>query len=90
MKRRLTPSRLRRVFNLWPPFLFAGIRVERISDDWRRARVRLRLRWFETEITAPDGSVSARVRKQRLIRQKRGQPPLRLAGPPRSGRRRPA
>ncbi len=155
MKRKLTPSRLCRVFNLWPPFLFAGIRVERISDDWRRARVRMRLRWynrnyvgthfggslfamtdpfwmilvteslgsdyivwdragtidfiapgrgdavaefhvadaaleeirsatadgrkylrwFETEITALDGSTMARVRKQLHIRQKRGLPP---------------
>jgi hypothetical protein len=49
----LAPSRLRRLSNLWPPFLFAGIRVERISGDGRGARMRLRLRWFETEITAP-------------------------------------
>jgi len=37
---------LRRVFNLWPPFLFAGIRVERLDHDWRHARVRLKLRWY--------------------------------------------
>ena len=30
--------------NLWPPFLFAGIRVLEISDDYRYARVRMRLR----------------------------------------------
>ncbi|GHH51850.1 DUF4442 domain-containing protein [Lentzea cavernae] len=30
--------------NLWPPFLFAGIRVEEISADYRYARVRMRLR----------------------------------------------
>jgi acyl-coenzyme A thioesterase PaaI-like protein len=39
-------SRLRRVFNLWPPFLFAGIRVTDISDDYRHARVELRLHWY--------------------------------------------
>lgn len=39
-------SRLRLVFRLWPPFLFAGIRVERLDDDWRHARVRLKLRWY--------------------------------------------
>ena len=36
------PSRLRWLFNLWLPFLFAGIRVLEISDDWSTARVRLR------------------------------------------------
>ena len=42
----MTPSRLRRLMNLWPPFLFAGIRVLDIGADWRSARVALRLRWF--------------------------------------------
>jgi acyl-coenzyme A thioesterase PaaI-like protein len=42
----VTPSRLRRVMNLWPPFLFSGIRVEEIGADWRYARVRLKLRWY--------------------------------------------
>lgn len=32
--------------NLWPPFLFAGIRVVELSDDYRYAKVRMRLRWF--------------------------------------------
>ncbi|GGP48341.1 DUF4442 domain-containing protein [Saccharothrix coeruleofusca] len=39
-------SRLRRVMNLWPPFLFAGVRVVELSDDYRRARVRMRLHWW--------------------------------------------
>ena len=37
-------SRLRFGMNLWPPFLFAGIRVLEISPDYRYARVRMRLR----------------------------------------------
>lgn len=32
--------------NIWPPFLFSGIRVLEISDDWRHARVRLRKHWY--------------------------------------------
>jgi len=40
------PSTLRHIFNLWPPFLFCGIRVEALADDWRYARVRLKLRWY--------------------------------------------
>ena len=33
---------LRRGMNLWPPFLLTGIRVEHVSEDFRRVRVRLR------------------------------------------------
>lgn len=35
---------LRRLMNLWPPFLANGIRVLAIADDWSRARVVLKLR----------------------------------------------
>lgn len=37
-------SSLRRILNLWPPFLFAGIRVTALSDDFRHARAELRMR----------------------------------------------
>ena len=37
-----TARGLRSWINLWPPFLFAGIHVERISADFREVRVRLR------------------------------------------------
>lgn len=39
-------SRLRTLFRFWPPFLFAGIRVTHISDDFRQARVELRQRFY--------------------------------------------
>jgi acyl-coenzyme A thioesterase PaaI-like protein len=42
----MRPRNLRWLMNLWVPFLFGGIRVESISDDWRYARVRLKLRWY--------------------------------------------
>ncbi|HET6906769.1 MAG TPA: DUF4442 domain-containing protein [Rhodanobacteraceae bacterium] len=35
---------LRRLMNLWPPFLCNGIRVLHLADDWTEARVVLRLR----------------------------------------------
>ncbi len=38
------PSVLRAGFNLWPPFLFAGVHVTHLSADWRHARVELRAR----------------------------------------------
>ena len=41
---KLTPRLLRFGMNLWPPFLFTGIRVTDIGADWRSARVELRLR----------------------------------------------
>jgi hypothetical protein len=37
---------LRRILNIWPPFLFAGIRVLSWSDDWRHAQVRLNRHWY--------------------------------------------
>ncbi|QNP40219.1 DUF4442 domain-containing protein [Lysobacter solisilvae (ex Woo and Kim 2020)] len=44
MKTRLTPGLLRRILNLWPPFLFNGIHVAAIAPDWRSAEVELRAR----------------------------------------------
>lgn len=34
---------LRRGMNMWPPFWGAGIRVEEITEDYRRVQVRLKL-----------------------------------------------
>jgi len=46
MARQVRARTLRRVLNLWPPFLFSGIRVRAVADDWRHARVELRQRWY--------------------------------------------
>ena len=35
-------STVRHGMNLWPPFLFSGIHITDISDDWRHVRVELR------------------------------------------------
>lgn len=37
---------LRRLLNCWPPFLFAGIRVRTIADDFHYARIELGLHWY--------------------------------------------
>jgi acyl-coenzyme A thioesterase PaaI-like protein len=42
----LTPNRLRWILNLWPPFLFTGIRVLHIAQDWSGAKVKLKLTPF--------------------------------------------
>lgn len=42
----MNASLLRRLINLWPPFLFSGIACTRLSADYREAEVRLRMRWY--------------------------------------------
>lgn len=42
----MSPTELRRVLRFWPPFLFSGMKVEELHDDWRYVRVRLKLRWY--------------------------------------------
>jgi acyl-coenzyme A thioesterase PaaI-like protein len=42
----MSPRWFRLLFNLYPPFLGAGIRVADIARDWRHVRVRMPLRWF--------------------------------------------
>ena len=34
------------LLNIWPPFLFTGIRVLDVSEDFRKAKVRLKLSMF--------------------------------------------
>ncbi len=46
MVRKMTARKLRRIMNLWPPYLFAGIRIVAIAEDWRRAEVELRAHWW--------------------------------------------
>src|ERR1700740_2851635 len=42
--RPMRASTLRHLMNLWPPYFFNSIRVLRLSEDWREAKVVLRLR----------------------------------------------
>lgn len=46
MARKIGAATLRRILNVWPPFLFAGIRVTALSPDYRNARVELRQHWY--------------------------------------------
>ena len=39
---------LRRLMNLWPPFLGAGIRVKRLDRDWRAVEVEMKLRFWNS------------------------------------------
>lgn len=47
---KLTPGLLKFGLNIWGPYLGAGIRVEHISADWRKTRVSMKLRWYNTNI----------------------------------------
>lgn len=44
--RKKKPPLLLRLINVWPPYLGAGIRVTRISEDLRTYEVRMKLGWF--------------------------------------------
>lgn len=41
-----TPRRLKLALNLYPPYLFSGIRVTAIHPGWHELHVSMRLRWF--------------------------------------------
>lgn len=42
MKRKLNAIWLKRLFNIWPPYLGAGLKVLEITEQWDYARVKLR------------------------------------------------
>ena len=39
-------TKLRLLLAVWPPFRFAGISLQRFDPDYRYAKVRLALRWY--------------------------------------------
>jgi len=41
-----SPGHLRRLVNLWPPFLGAGIRIKRIAPDMQAIDVEMKLRFW--------------------------------------------
>lgn len=45
-KLRLSARTVRRLLNVFPPFVGAGVRVVALSDDFRTAEVRMRLRFY--------------------------------------------
>ena len=43
---RLLKRHMRRLLNLWPPFLGAGIRVNRLQSDWKQIDVEMNLHFW--------------------------------------------
>ncbi|MEB7446884.1 DUF4442 domain-containing protein [Arthrobacter koreensis] len=44
------PGIVRRSMNIWPPFLFSGIKITDLPEDFLSATVRLRLRWWNRNV----------------------------------------
>ena len=43
---KITPRLFKRMLNLYPPYIGAGVKVTHISEDWKELRVSMSLRWF--------------------------------------------
>lgn len=50
MKWAFKPAVMRHLLNFWPPFLFPGIKVAELSDDYRYCRVELKSRRWTRNI----------------------------------------
>lgn len=46
----MSPARFRRVMNLWPPYLFSGIQITHIAEDFRAIDVCLQQHWYNRNI----------------------------------------
>ena len=44
------PGLIRLSMNLWPPFLFSGIKITELPEDFLSATVRLRLHWWNRNV----------------------------------------
>ncbi len=42
----VSPKLFKRIINLYPPYLGAGVKVEYISKDWKELHVSMALRWY--------------------------------------------
>lgn len=43
---KISPKSFKRLINLYPPYLGAGVKVAYISGDWRELHVTMALHWF--------------------------------------------
>ncbi|MFN2354696.1 MAG: DUF4442 domain-containing protein [Desulfopila sp.] len=41
-----SPRLLRFILNVYPPYLGAGVHVDKIAADWKKIEVSMKLRWF--------------------------------------------
>lgn len=46
----LPPNTMRRLFNVYPPYVGAGIKITSISPDWTELKVTMSVRWYNKNI----------------------------------------
>jgi len=42
----VSPKLLKRMLNIYPPYIGAGVKVDYISEDWKELHVSMALRWY--------------------------------------------
>jgi acyl-coenzyme A thioesterase PaaI-like protein len=47
---KMTPALMRFILNVYPPYLGAGIHVNRIADDWKTLDVSMKLHWYNQNV----------------------------------------
>lgn len=57
----MKPKALKRLLNIYPPYVGAGIHVDHISEDYREVLVSMKLRWYNRNYVGTHfgGSLSA-------------------------------
>ncbi|MBE7214921.1 DUF4442 domain-containing protein [Shewanella benthica] len=43
---KLSPKSMKRLLNLYPPYIGAGIKITHLSQDWRQLHVAMSVRWY--------------------------------------------
>ncbi len=46
----VSPRAFKRIINLYPPYLGAGVKVEYVAEDWKELRVSMALRWYNRNV----------------------------------------
>lgn len=42
----VSPKNFARLLSYYPPYIGAGVKIERISDDWKEMDISMKLRWY--------------------------------------------
>ncbi len=49
-KVKISPKKMQRLLNFYPPYLGAGVKITHISNDWSELHVSMVLRWYNRNI----------------------------------------
>lgn len=42
----LSPKNMKRLLNIYPPYIGAGVKIDFIREDWKALQVSMKLRWY--------------------------------------------